>query len=577
MARRYSIPARFALCSGLALVFSVGSALPMWAQFETRATTSLPEGAYSIAVADFNGDGLPDVAVVNGNGFTVSLGNGDGTFGKAKNYYDTSSAIVSFIAAGDFNNDGNVDLVTANGYNSISVYLGNGDGTFQLPKATTTTDYCSFVAVGDFNGDGKLDVAIIDSPNISVLLGKGDGTFQPPSDNDSFAIPEWLAVGDFNNDDKLDVVVVGSFGSTYSIGVLLGNGNGTLQSSLTYPLEYVPATVAAGDLRGDGTVDAVVGYDFDGIGVLLGNGNGSFQTAVNYDTGGLSGGPIFIGSLDSGGKTDLAIQGGPSAGVDVFWGNGDGTFQPTEFFASGDSGLLAEGDLNGDHIPDFVMANTYFGVISMLGTGVVSFSPSTAPLSFPVQLIKSVSAPQVVTLTNNGLSSLMIDSVKVSGEFQVSDTCEASVAPGSACTFTAAFRPTAAGEQTGLITIIDSASLKPQYIELSGSATAIKVAPSSLKFKGQKVGTRSAPQVVTLTNEGNTAFQFRTVYFGGTDQGDFLETNTCLGGSIGPGGNCKVTVTFAPKKSGARSAALSFSTPLNETGPAPVSVSGTGD
>ena len=94
-----------------------------------------------------------------------------------------------------------------------------------------------------------------------MLLGNGNGTFQPPSDNNSFVGGIWLAVGDFNNDHNLDVISVGYFGASYDLGVLLGNGNGTLEDSITTPLEYVPGTVAAGDLNGDGKLDAVVGYD----------------------------------------------------------------------------------------------------------------------------------------------------------------------------------------------------------------------------------------------------------------------------------------------------------------------------
>jgi hypothetical protein len=155
-----------------ALLCLAGIAVPTWAQFETRATNPLPFGAFSIATGDFNHDGKLDIAVVDDDGFSVSLGNGDGTFQKAVSYAATGLS----IAAGDFNKDGNIDLVMANGNSSVSVYLGNGDGTFQLPKTTTTTENCRFVAVGNFNGGENLDIVVIDTPYISVLLGNGDGT-----------------------------------------------------------------------------------------------------------------------------------------------------------------------------------------------------------------------------------------------------------------------------------------------------------------------------------------------------------------------------------------------------------------
>jgi len=443
------------------LVYLAGLALPAQAQFETRATTTLPEGAYCIALGDFNNDGKPDLVVTDGDGFTVSLGNGDGTFQKYKFY---STQLSYYLAVGDFNNDGNQDIVVANlDPSTVDVYLGNGDGTFKPPISTNTTVGSYFVAVGDFNNDKKADLALIDPPYISVLLGNGDGTFQPPSDNSSFVGSIWLALGDFNNDHHLDVLVTGSFGATYEIGVLLGNGDGILQDSIDTPVEYKPATIAAGDFNGDGKLDAVLGYFLGGIGVFIGNGNGTFQPAVNYDTTGLGGGYVVVSDLNLDGRLDLAVPSGPPA-LDVFWGKGDGTFQPAQGFASPVGGLPAVSDLNGDHLPDIVMANGKYGTGTMLNTGEVSFSPTTAPLNF------TAPAERTLTLRNTGAKALLIRSIKVSGiAFEVRDTCGGSVRTGASCNINVLFKPPHSGSYTGLITLIDSASSKPQFIELSGS------------------------------------------------------------------------------------------------------------
>jgi hypothetical protein len=576
MTRRYSFRSRLGFFALAALSSVLGAATPAQAQFETRAMKPiLPYGAFSIATGDFNHDGKADIAVTVDGGFSVLLGNGDGTFQKPIFY---ATQLSYSLAVGDFNNDGNLDIVVANenlSPSTVSVYLGNGDGTFKAPVSSNTTSYNEFVAVGDFNGDGKLDIVLIENPSISVLLGNGDGTFQPPNDNDSFLGAHWLSVGDFNNDHKLDVIVVGYFGENYDMGVLLGNGDGTLQNSLTYPLEYVPATVAAGDLNGDGNLDAVVGYDLDGLTVFLGNGNGSFQPGVFYSTMGLAGGPITIIDLNLDGKLDLAVQGGPSPGVDVYWGDGTGAFQPAQFFGSGQSGYLAVGDLNGDRLPDFAMVNPTYGAITMLNTGVASFSPTT-PLAFPVQPINSNSRQQAVILTNDGTTALSITSIKASRGFQVSETCGTSVAVGGNCSINVLFKPKTAGTYAGSVTIIDGASSKPQFVELSGSATVVKVSPTSLKFGGQMVGTKSAPQVITATNVGSAVIQFSSVTIGGMGRGDFSQTNNCSGLAVEPGASCEVTVTFDPTKTGARDASLYLNLPSGSVSPAPLTLTGTG-
>ena len=140
---------------------------------------------HSVAVGDFNGDGTLDLAVVNFGNNMVSIlrGNGNGTF-QSKVDYATGTR-PTYVAVGDFNGDGKLDLVVANQFsNTVSILLGNGDGTFRPKVDYVTGSYGSdaiFVAVGDLNGDGKLDLVVANqfSNTVSILLGNGDGTFQP--------------------------------------------------------------------------------------------------------------------------------------------------------------------------------------------------------------------------------------------------------------------------------------------------------------------------------------------------------------------------------------------------------------
>src|SRR5262249_31065027 len=149
-----------------------------------------------VAVADLRGDGIQDLVVANsgtpGSGadgsVSVFLGNGDGTFQPAQNF--SAGARPQSVAVGGLRGDGSLDLAVANAGDSVghgegvSVLLGNGDGTFGPAQAFGTGKTPDSVAVGDFNGDGHLDLAVANgsSGTVSVLLGNGDGAFGPSVD-----------------------------------------------------------------------------------------------------------------------------------------------------------------------------------------------------------------------------------------------------------------------------------------------------------------------------------------------------------------------------------------------------------
>jgi hypothetical protein len=571
MTRQHSFRNRPSFCVVVALFCFAGMATSARAQFETRATIALPGVGLSTAAGDFNHDGKLDV-VVAGSYLSVFLGNGDGTFKAPVNY----AGSFNWVAVGDFNNDGNLDLVVIPVSQTVSVYLGNGDGTFQPPKSSPTTGSGTFIAVGDFNGDHKLDIALINNPYISILLGNGDGTFQAPIDNNSSVGAHQLVVGDFNNDHRLDVAAVGYFGGSQDLWILLGNGDGTLQPPLTYPLARTPGSVAAADFNHDGKLDLVIGnYIGSGVAVLLGKGDGLFQPEVDYAT---TGGTfnVLVQDLNGDGNIDIVAMDGDSPGIDDLVGNGDGTFQPALFCPALNGGGRIIGDFNGDRMPDLVLLGN-IGVTTMLNTGIIDISPST-PVVFPVQLIHTSSSASAITLNNTSAAPVSISSVKVAGQFHLGEgtTCSGSVGAGATCVINVLFQPQSAGAHTGLITLVDSASSKPQFVELSGSGTIIKVSPTSLAFGSQKVGTKSTPQTVTATNKGSAPITYDSISIGGSNKDAFSETNDCSGRSIPPGGSCKVQVTFHPAKSGDQSAAL-YINPNTTISPVPVTLTGTGD
>jgi hypothetical protein len=159
-------------------------------------------------------------------------------------------------------------------------------------------------------------------------------------------------------------------------------------------------------------------------------------------------------------------------GVNVLNGNGDGTFQPAVFYPAGKQiNFVAAADFNGDGKPDLLLVDILgHTVITLLNTGVVSFSP-TAPLNFGDQRVGSTSKAQIITLTNTGRAELKVKSMKASAEFGLTSSCGSTVAAGANCTISATFSPTKKAAALGTISIIDNASSKPQVIELLGTGT----------------------------------------------------------------------------------------------------------
>ena len=550
MIRHFPVGFLLALRLVLSAVCFAGAAAPAWAQFETRTVTPLPAEVFGVVAGDFNHDGKQDIAVAGGY-LSVLLGNGDGTFQPPVNY----TGLAGWIAEGDFNDDGNLDLATCNEAASVSVYMGNADGTFQSPEIIPTTEDCRFVAVGDFNGDHKLDIAVIDYNFLSVLPGNGDGTFQPPIDNNSLVGQQSFAVGDFNNDGRLDVAVAGAFGGGANIAVLLGNGNGTLQPPLTYPLKSTPVLIAAADFNRDGNLDVVVGLEFGGVDVFLGQGDGGFFPGVLYSTYGGTG-EVYVSDFNGDGIPDLAVA--TAAGFSELLGKGDGSFGPPVHFTAGQYAYaLGIGDFNGDHEPDVLYLDAILGATTLLNTGALTFSPTT-PLAFPVQLVNKPSTPIVLKLTNSGSKEVSIHSVAASEQFHAADDCGGTIAAGASCNLNVVFEPAAAGIKSGLVKLYDGASSKPQVIEVSGRGTFVALSPNPLKFADQKVGTQSPPQRLAITNDGSTSLTIQRVWIDGVDRGDFLLSDAahCIEQPLAAGATCEVAVTFAPKQTGRRAGTI---------------------
>jgi hypothetical protein len=339
--------------------------------FRTTGNNALGQGQVkALAAADFNGDGRMDLAVANGVNVAILLGNGDGTFQPAVEYPIGGGA--SFVAVGDFNGDGKPDLAVANGENNaVAILLNNGFGAFGPPTSFAVGPSPGAIAVGDFNGDGRPDLAVanIGHPedqihgSVSVLLGAGGGEFQPAVTYGSGSYRSIVAA-DFNGDGTLDLAAADS--SSHAAAVMLGNGDGTFQAATNYQADEGVAWLAVGDFNGDGALDLAANTGW----LLTGNGHGAFQHTGNYvepDDYSM----VVAADFNGDGKLDLAPAGESS--ILITLGSSHGTFQQAVTNTVPNAPwAVATGDFNGDGKLDLAVANT-LTVSVLLGNGDGSF------------------------------------------------------------------------------------------------------------------------------------------------------------------------------------------------------------
>lgn len=404
------------------------------AQSATFSRTDFPSLGNNHAVADVNGDSIPDLIGTGASSVGVMLGNDNGSF-RPRVDFSTGGAPQD-VTTGDFNGDGRIDLAVSmnDPATMLSLLTGNGDGTFNLTLTvanTSQTDSPAIVAT-DLDNDGRLDLVLahvigcftapcIASQEITVLLGLGDGTFQQPFEITVGTGMSRIAVGDFNRDGIKDLAIAGDNSRVYT---LLGIGNGSFLKqpdiTLTADTLFVDGTdVDVADLNRDSIDDLVVALPLNGsrTAILLGHGDGTFATpSILTEPDLLVPQYQVVADFNRDGLLDIAfaLGNGTLGLMEIRNGNGDGTFRsPVRYFrppalSSIAGGTLAGGDFNRDGRVDLalpIIGASPALAVALNSTGLATIQPAYGSVTATPSTVVSGNTTEIrITLVSGAVA-----------------------------------------------------------------------------------------------------------------------------------------------------------------------------
>ncbi|MGC1871573.1 MAG: FG-GAP-like repeat-containing protein [Acidobacteriaceae bacterium] len=454
--------------------------------------------ADSVAVADFNHDGFPDVAVayLQDNAVRVLAGKGGGLFGPSTEYPVGKQPYS--IAAGDLNNDGYADLVTANttdGTISVLMNNGGGSGTFASAQTYTVGRLPYQVAIGDLNGDGIPDLAVTNygDNTVSILYGQSGGGFVGGQTLATCTNPYGVAIGDTRHSGQNDIAV--TCFHTDQLEVFLNNSmmpyqpppaQASFQSPEMYSTDSNPTSLVMGDFNRDGNLDIVTGNSTaNDVSFFAGNGSGAFPSpavnsfALNFPDS------IAAGDVNEDGIPDLVTVAANFNEVAILLGKGDGTFEQRVEFAAGEQPwAVALGDFNRDGKLDIVTANTVNRVNLTIPAYQTMYMNEFPP--------KKNGVPSINVLLNGSGSTITM-----------THSPTGTVAPGTPVTLTATVKAsvsTNTDTPSGTVTFEDTDGTVLGSSTLSGGTATLTVPNLS-----------SGSHVITVLYSGDTLFQPNTM------------------------------------------------------------------
>ena len=359
--------------------------------FQSHQNYSTGSGAfpYGLVVIDIDRDRHDDLVVTNTGSDEVYIlfGNGDGTFDSTRSYATGTDSRPYSLAVADLDNDAQLEIVvTLWGKGEVSVLTDYyaAEFTQQLFYETGSTAHPTSAVIGDFNEDNQPDIVVTNSgtDKVDILLGSGNGTFHTRITYSlaKDSSPQYVMVDDVNGDRHLDVIVVNAMGNT--INIILGFGNGSFAERADYPTgdHSHPSAVAIGDFNNDDRLDLVVANTgTDSIGIYFGYIYASFHDQTTYSSDqSLGASSIAVDDLNNDGSLDIAATFAKSDRLGILFGRGDGTFAEMILYplkAGSHPNHLLINDVNSDGTKDIIVANFGTNDIGLLlGSGDGSFA-----------------------------------------------------------------------------------------------------------------------------------------------------------------------------------------------------------
>lgn len=341
-------------------------------------TLSFPE---QVLVQDVTGDGHPDALVTSywGNNLVMLAGTPSGELlepERISNDPDNVGGYSSPVVVADFDGDGQPEIAMFR-LQTLTVYRRTPALRFEVLSSTPWSGYMTSLSLGDLNEDGKLDAVATEgySGTAQIRLGSGDGEFGAAT---TLSVGEWpsrVLLSDMNRDQHLDLVL--AIFSDKQVTIRLGSGDGQLGGASSFDVSGKPLGLEQLDLNGDGWLDVVTTYR-GSIGVLLGDGNGGLLSEVVYESAGpqnntgRAGPAVAFADFDGDGRLDIASLDESASTFPehsrlvVLGGRGDGSLlDPVRYPVAVSPQAIASADLNGDQAPDVVVLSRFGAALTV--------------------------------------------------------------------------------------------------------------------------------------------------------------------------------------------------------------------